>query len=111
MPKTTAKPKAKSAKRAAGKTASQKETKKVAGQALGKKATKKAASKVSSKKAGKKKAANPLIPTRKRKGMLLLNPKPLTEREKAIVLRSFHLAYESHQKKLAEIADQTQEDS
>ncbi len=111
MPKTTAKPKAKSSKRAAGKAASQKETKKVAGKALGKEAAKKAASKVSSKKAGKKKAANPLIPTRKRKGMLLLNPKPMTPRQEARLIRAFQMAYESHQKRLAEMADQFQEDS
>lgn len=97
MPKTTAKSKAKGSKRATGKAA-------------GKRATKKVASKTSGKKAGKK-AGNGLVPTRKRKGMLLLNPKPLTPREKAIVLRSFHMAYESHQKRLAEMADQPQEDS
>ncbi len=108
MPKTSAKPKAKSSKRATGKAASKKATKKVAGKTLAKKATKKVAGKTSVKKAGKK-AANPLMPTRKRKGMLLLNPKPLTPREEAIVVRAFQMAYESHQKRLAEMAKQPED--
>jgi hypothetical protein len=105
MPKTTTKPKAGSSKRGAGKSASRKATKKAANKTLGKKATKKAAGKTS----GKKKADNGLVPTRKRKGMLLLNPKPLTEREKAIALRAFQMVYENHQKKLAEMASQPED--
>jgi hypothetical protein len=108
MPKTTAKPKAKNSKHAAGKATSKKAPRKVAGKTLGKKATKKAASKTSGKKAGKK-ASNPLIPTRKRKGMLLLNPKPMTPRQEALMIRAFQMAYESHQRRLAEMADQPED--
>ena len=110
MPKTIAKTKTRSSKRSAGKAASKKATKKVTGKTLGKKATKKVAGKTSGKKNGKK-AANPLIPTRKRKGMLLLNPKPMTPRQEARLIRAFQMAYESHQKRLAEMANQSQEDS
>ncbi len=110
MPKTTAKPKAKSPKRATGKAASKKATKKSDAKTLGKKVTKKAAGKTSGKKGGKK-AANPLVPTRKRKGMLLLNPKPMTPQQEARLIRAFQMAYESHQKRLSEMADQPQEDS
>jgi hypothetical protein len=109
MPKTTTKPKAGSQKRGAGKSASRKATKKVANKTLGKKAAKKAAGKTPGKKAAKK-ADNPLIPTRKRKGMLLLNPKPMTARQKARLIRAFQMAYEDHQRQLSEMANQPQED-
>jgi len=108
MPKTTTKPKAGNPKRGAGKSASRKAPKKVANKTSGKKAAKKAAGKTSSRKAAKK-AGNPLVPTRKRKGMLLLNPKPMTERERAIALRAFQMVYENHQKRLAEMADQPED--
>ncbi len=108
MPKTTAKPKAQSSKRAAGKAAGKKATKKAAAKTTGKKAVKKAARKTSGKKAAKK-AVNPLMPTRVRKGMLLLNPKPMTPRQEATALRAFQLVYENHQKRLAEMAKQSED--
>ncbi len=103
MPKTTAKPKAQSSKRAASKAVGKKATKKAAAKTAGKQAVKKAASKRSSKKAAGN-VDNPLLPTRIRKGMLLLNPKPMTPRQKARLIRAFQMAYESHQRQLAEMA-------
>ncbi|MGH9834646.1 MAG: hypothetical protein ACREBD_19250 [Blastocatellia bacterium] len=77
---------------------------------MGKKAAKKAAGKTPGKKAARK-AGNGLVPARKRKGKRLLNPQPLTPREEARLVRAFQMAYENHQKRLAEMADQFQEDS